>query len=306
MPVRADRIVHVNSNCSDLARSLEFYSGLVGLRPVTHAAPHAPQPGSTFGLDVAHFDAWMLQGDAGFAGVSLDLLEWITPSPSGRPPQTFTEIGLHHLVINVPDLPGLLERILAAGHRVIGGPVPVETDDGPSRATAMIADPDGTPVQLLEGPDTRISAVVVNTASLDTSVAYYREVMGLEVGRVAGDRRIDPQLFGADRPIACREASLRDPASAFVVDLVEWVDPLPQPVPVRRAHDLGLFRLAWTTPDCAGDEALIRAAGSDPLAPTGRVSVGEHLPPLDVLLWPGPNGECLELIEVVSPDSEVR
>ena len=56
--------------------------------------------------------------------------------------------------------------------------------------------------------------------------------------------------------------------------------------------------MAWSTDDCARDEAAIRAAGSRPFAPTGELSVGDHLPLLLVLFWPGPDGECLELIQV--------
>src|SRR5262249_26449599 len=69
---------------------------------------------------------------------------------------------------------------------------------------------------------------------------------------------------------------------------------------VRRANELGLFRMAWSTDDCARDEAIVRAAGSQPFAPTGSLSVGDDLPRLQVLFWPGPSGECLELIEVTT------
>ena len=102
-----------------------------------------------------------------------------------------------------------------------------------------------------------------------------------------------------------REASamLRDPGSKFMVELIEWIDPLPAPGTdrIRRANDIGLFRMAWSTSDCHGDEAIVRAAGSVPFAPTGTLSVGDHLPLLYVLFWPGPTGECLELIETGAP-----
>jgi hypothetical protein len=55
--------------------------------------------------------------------------------------------------------------------------------------------------------------------------------------------------------------------------------------------------MAWSTTDCAADEAVIRAAGSTPFVPTEELSVGDQFPLLLVLFWPGPNGECLELIE---------
>jgi hypothetical protein len=106
-------------------------------------------------------------------------------------------------------------------------------------------------------------------------------------------------LYGLDTEVECRSAMMRDRGSKFMVELVEWLDPLPAPGTdrVRAANDVGLFRMAFSTRDCHGDEAVVRAAGSVPFAPTGTLSVGDHLPLLYVLFWPGPNGECLELIE---------
>lgn len=46
--------------------------------------------------------------------------------------------------------------------------------------------------------------------------------------------------------------------------------------------------------------AIITNAYSGPFAPTSELSVGDHLPLLLVLFWPGPDGECLELIEVLT------
>jgi hypothetical protein len=134
-------------------------------------------------------------------------------------------------------------------------------------------------------------------------VAYYRDVMGLDVLRVVDAVRQSGALYGLDHDVECRSAMLRDRGSKFMVELIEWIDPLPAPGTdrVRRANDIGLFRMAWSTTDCHGDEAVVRAAGSEPFAPTGTLSVGDHLPLLYVLFWPGPNGECLELIQTGAP-----
>jgi len=56
--------------------------------------------------------------------------------------------------------------------------------------------------------------------------------------------------------------------------------------------------MAWSTDDCRRDEGVLRAAGSEPFAATSELSVGDDLPLLRVLFWRGPDGECLELIEV--------
>ena len=37
---------------------------------------------------------------------------------------------------------------------------------------------------------------------------------------------------------------------------------------------------------------------SDLFASTATLSVGDDLPLLEVLFWPGPDGECLELIQL--------
>lgn len=302
MAISASRIFHVNTNCSDLDRSLTFYRDLLGLKQNTHPIPSILQRGDAFGLEQVMWDAWMLQSDLGDQGLSLDLLEWKVPVPAGQPPRACNETGFHHLTFAVPDVRATVDRLRGAGVTVIGEPIDMDLGNGSSLTMAMVADPDDVPVQLIAGRDTRISHVAVNTRDLDASVAYYRDVMGLDVLRVVGAVRQAGSLYGLDGEIECRSAMLKDPGSKFMVELIEWLDPLPQGPPhVRRANELGLFRMAWSTQDCHGDEAVVRAAGSVPFAPTGKLSVGDHLPLLWVLFWPGPNGECLELIETGAP-----
>jgi len=303
MAISGTRIFHVNANCVDLERSLHFYRDLLGLKQNTHPLPSFLQRGDAFGLEQVMWDAWMLQSDLGNDGLSLDLLEWKVPTPSGAPPAACNEIGFHHLTVAVPDLRACVDRMRASGVTIVGGPIDMSLGDGSNIAMAMIEDPDGIPLQLIGGRDTRISHVVVNTRDLDESVAYYRDVMGLNVMRVVDAVRQSGALYGIDGEIECRSAMLRDPGSKFMVELIEWLDPLPAlgTDRVRRANDVGLFRMAWSTNDCHGDEAVVRAAGSVPFAPTGTLSVGDHLPLLYVLFWPGPNGECLELIETGAP-----
>ena len=290
MAIGASRIFHVNSNCTDIARSLAFYRDLLGFTATTHPMPDRPQPGGAFGLDEVLWDGWILQGDLGYAGASLDLLEWKVPAPGGQPPQTVHEPGFHRLCFVVPDFDETLAAMRTAGVPLVGSPYDIDSGDGTMVPTALVQDPDGVPVQLLQGDNRRLSHVVVNCRDLDRSVAYYRDVMGLTV--------VDGQDQPAQPPMVTRSARLVDPGSGFGVQLVQFVRPAMPAVRERRANDIGLFRMAWSTNDCAADERVVRAAGSVPFAPTGALSVGDHLPLLMVLFWPGPDGECLELIEV--------
>ncbi len=296
MAIGGQRIYHVNTNCADLGRSLPFYEAL-GLRRVVRTVPSRPQPGDAFGLEQVAWDAWMLQSDDGLDGLALDLLQWTVPAPTGAPPPTVAVPGLNRLCLTTPTLDGTVEAALASGGSLLGGPVDAHAGGGPR--TAIVRDPDGTPVQLLEGSSTSIAQVVVNCTDLDRSLAYYRDVMSLQL---AGEPRTVDQpgvLHGLDHDATVKVARLADPGSAFAVALVEWLHPAVDRTSarVRAANELGLFRMAWSTDDCARDEAVVRAAGSVPFAPTATLSVGDDLPLLLVLFWPGPDGECLELIQ---------
>ncbi|CAB4633444.1 unannotated protein [freshwater metagenome] len=200
-------------------------------------------------------------------------------------------------MMTTPDLDATLERAVAAGGTLVGGPIDVEA--GPERPRlAMVLDPDGVPIQLLEADKTSIAQVVVNCADIDESIAYYRDVMGLNPIFDPTVMEWTKELFGGDTDKRVRGAILADAGSVFTVALVQWLDPAPKTaVRVRGANELGLFRMAWSTTDCAADEAVVRAAGSIPFLPTEELSVGDEFPLLLVLFWPGPNGECLELIE---------
>ena len=93
MAIGGNRIYHVNSNCSVLERAAQFYEAL-GLRRVIRTVPSRPQPGGAFGLDAVAWDAWVLQSEDGLEGLSIDLLEWKTPPPTGTPPPTVAQPGL--------------------------------------------------------------------------------------------------------------------------------------------------------------------------------------------------------------------
>lgn len=296
MAIRGSRIYHLNSNCIDLDRAVVFYEAL-GLRRVVRTVPSRNQSGSAFGLDEVAWDAWILQSDDGAQGLSLDLLQWLTPEPEGAPPAFDGEPGYNRLVFFQTDIEASIDRALAAGGTLIGGPITIDAG-GHDVHIAMMTDPDGVPVQLVSGERNCIAHVVVNCADIDESLAYYRDVMGLTPMGPVDDLVWSGPLFGREGDLSVRGVILSDPGSVFTVALVQWIDPAPVgPVRVRRANEVGLFRMAWSTDDCVADEAVVRAAGSVPFVPTEELSVGDDLPLLLVLFWPGPNGECLELIE---------
>lgn len=298
MPVSASRIFHCNVNCSSLETSLGFYEAL-GLTKVIRTVPSKHQNGNAFGLDVVAWDAWMMHSDDGMDGLSLDLLQWLTPEPVGSAQDVNGESGFNRLVFYCRDINAAVAKSVVAGGSLISEPITFETGHHPV-TVAMVRDPDGLPVQLVQGEKNSIAQIVVNCVDLDESVAYYRDVMGLQTLMPPMEQTWPGVLFGRAGDIKVQAALLRDPGSVFVVALVQWPEGERTAARERKANELGLFRMAWSTPDCASDERVIRAAGSVPFVATEELSVGDDLPLLLVLFWPGPNGECLELIETTN------
>ena len=297
MPIAPTRIFHVNVNCADLARSLAFYTELLGLTPATRTTPDSPQPGGAFGLDQVQWDAWILKGDAGYGSPVLDLLEWKIPTPVGRPATDPTATGFNRLGFTTPDLDALHGRLVAAGADVWSAPTTIEFERGGGMRTFLCSDPDGTQLEFVEGPDTRMSHIVVNCADLEASRRYYTDVIGLAPQDEVRSTKQPGTVFRMDADVQQHAVLMIDPGSGFVVELAEWIAPGVTPAPERRANELGIFRMAWHTADIDHDFAVLGDADVPCYSPPAHLEMGPGIPPLRALFWGDPDGACLELIE---------
>jgi catechol 2,3-dioxygenase-like lactoylglutathione lyase family enzyme len=221
-------VIHLNVNCTDLARSLAFYRDDVGLEARVRTAPEAPQPGAAFGLPSAQWDAWMMGGPEGFAATVVDLLEWKEPRPAPRP--AGPAFGFRRARLGVPGA-----------------------------APRSVTDPDGTPLDIGPGRGGP-TGVVVACRDVARSTSFYHEIV---------------------------------PLGGFI-SLVEERDAAPAP---RAANTVGIFRLALATDDIDADVAALAAAGVQCVSAPAELSMGPGLPDLRFVLFPGPDGEMLELIE---------
>lgn len=297
MPITPSRIYHVNVNCSDLERSLAFYRDALGLRPMMRTQPRSPQPGQAFGLDEVQWDAWILCGDAGPATPVLDLLEWKVPKPASAPVTDPTTTGFNRLAFTTPDLDALHARLTDAGVAVWSEPRRLALEHGGELRMFVCSDPDGTQVELLEGADTRMSHVVIGCADIDRSRRYYTDIIGMSAQRSVHTARQPGTVFGIDGDIELHAELLVDPATGFVVELVEWLRPQATPGRSRRANELGIFRMAWHTDDIDDDHDVLVDAGVECYAPPASLDMGPGLPEVRALFWEDPDGACLELIE---------
>ncbi len=241
---------HVNVNATDLAASSRFYREVVGLRTLWHTEPGYPQDGALFGLAGTPLD-WrgdLLADHRGRRGPLLDLLEWTAP-PTAAPVRTPSG-GFGRLVFEVPSLP-------------IG------------EGELELYDPDGTPV-LLVGADVEaptFCAVEVRCRSLEESIRYYRDRLGLTVTRL-DERTAQAHLSG--RRDTFRIRLVDSPGAARAQ---------------RRATQAGIYRLAMVVDRI--DVAHL------PPESTGvhHVELGSGLGSVVATLWPDPDGAVLEYVE---------
>jgi catechol 2,3-dioxygenase-like lactoylglutathione lyase family enzyme len=142
-------IFHVNINCSNFERSLEFYK-MLGF----NVAVDIPEGGSDdmnkgLGLKNAIGRAAIMQLGDGPRGTRLDLIEWKSPASKGKPYAKLNHLGIARVALFTKDLPETYEELRSKGVKFISEPVVLHTAAGDARY-ACFYDPDGTILELIE------------------------------------------------------------------------------------------------------------------------------------------------------------
>lgn len=300
MPIGVTQAFHVNVNCSDLERSLAFYRDRLGLIPSTHTQPETPQDGAAFGLDRAQWDAWILHDARGFgAGLVVDLLQWQVPPPTGRPNRA-ADLGFNRIGFYVDDVDAVYARLAADGVVGHGGP-PHETsvEGSPPVRTVVVDDPDGMLVELVHTGVNRVGFVAIGVSDLARSKAFYTDVLGFRPMFDRGPLRQPGDQLGLEGEIELAAAYLDDPrgTGAFMIELVQLIDPAPSGAASREANRLGMFRFALLTDDIERDHADLVARGVTCWTPPATLEMGPGIPPLKALMFEDPDGAVLELIQ---------
>jgi catechol 2,3-dioxygenase-like lactoylglutathione lyase family enzyme len=273
------RIFHVNVNCRDLARSRSFYVEGCGLSEGVRTTPEEVQSGVAFGLDRARWDAWILVGASGFDGGAVDLLEWVTPSPTGEPPTDPREPGARAIGLVVPDLEVAATRAVEHGAAVEPG------SRSSDRQALSLRDPDGVLVTLASGEACRLVWVAVTVSELARSLAFYEE-LGFRPA-VPGPVAVPPGAVVLDSP---------SPGEVQLV-LVPTEGPPVAPGAPRPANAVGIWRTALLLSGLDVVVASLGVAGVELLSPVQSMAMGPGLPDLRFVCFRGPDGEVLELIE---------
>jgi len=185
------RLLHINVNCRDLARSSAWYQNVLGLEHVGHSSPGAV-PGGAFGFSGdAEWSADFLAVPGRADHFIVDLLEWKTPRPTGAPYAEANHLGLYRLAFLVEDAHACRDQLVADG---VACDPPVWLDMGPELPI------DGLWAVFFRDPDSAARDQRELAESSVLTLAVHAGVQARLAHHLADDRAQDGRIFdGRDR-----------------------------------------------------------------------------------------------------------
>jgi glyoxylase I family protein len=146
-------IDHLNIVVTDLARSLAFYTNVLGFTKTREAYLEGEWIDRIVGLKGVRARAAFIVAPAGEPRI--ELLEYRAPAGgSSAQNSRANTIGLRHIALRVDDMKVMVERLRAAGATVFSEPVRVPAGvvqhDAGEKTLVYFLDPDGVILELAE------------------------------------------------------------------------------------------------------------------------------------------------------------
>ncbi|MCP4643378.1 MAG: hypothetical protein GY851_23225 [bacterium] len=153
MPSNGPTIDHVNVVVSDLERSVQFYSDLMGFEVTRRAHLKGEWIEAVVGLQGVSADVVYVQPPG--RGPRIELIHYIAPAGVAVDETALPNtVGLRHLAFRVPDIDAMSARLKEAGVDLIGAPVAVPSGvvkhDAGRKRLCYFRDPDGVLLELAE------------------------------------------------------------------------------------------------------------------------------------------------------------
>jgi glyoxylase I family protein len=142
-------IFHVNINCSNFAKSLDFYK-MLGFEVEIDLTLNGDSGESrALGMPRAIGRAAIMKLGNASHGTRLDLIEWKEPREEGPPYANLSHLGIARVALYTTNLPRVYEDLKAKGVEFLSGPEMLRN----SAADVLFCcfkDPDGTILELIE------------------------------------------------------------------------------------------------------------------------------------------------------------
>jgi catechol 2,3-dioxygenase-like lactoylglutathione lyase family enzyme len=135
-----------------------------------------------------------------------------------------------------------------------------------------------------------IEHIGLSVSDLDRSVAFYRDILGLEVVRIIEPSPDSPLEKVVSLP-GCRARIAHMQSEKGMLELFEYITPRGKPIPIdHRQADNGFIHMGFTSTDARADYRFLRDNGvkflSDPV---------EFRPGVWIFYFYGPDGEVCEM-----------
>jgi glyoxylase I family protein len=148
-------VYHININCTNLERSLEFYKMLGFREVVDFGEGGSPEMGKGLRMPPdSRARARLLKiGDDPYCS-HIDLIEWINPRSDKPPYEKLNNLGIARVCFYSKDLEKDLEELRAKGVSIFSEPATIKYRGGQS-SVVCFEDPDGTILELVQFRKTR-------------------------------------------------------------------------------------------------------------------------------------------------------
>lgn len=146
-------IDHINIVVTDLARSVRFYTEVLGFRKTHDVLMEGEWIEAIVGLRGVKGLVAFVEPPRG--GVRIELLQYVTPPGVSCPENSLPNThGLRHVALRVDDLAGTASRLRAAGVKLFSDPVRVPAGvvkfAAGDKTLVYFLDPDGVILELAE------------------------------------------------------------------------------------------------------------------------------------------------------------
>ena len=146
-------IDHLNIVVTDIERSVQFYTGLLGFRQTAEVHLEGDWIGRIVGLEGVKARAVFIEPPVG--GPRIELLQYTTPTGAALPENSRANTGgLRHLAFRVDDITAMAAKLRAAGVTLFSEPVRVPAGvvkfAAGDKTLVYFLDPDGVILELAE------------------------------------------------------------------------------------------------------------------------------------------------------------